>query len=331
MHYCLLPRFVCRYCYTRSNGGRDPVILLSDNGPAHLPPPEAGAWSSGSLKGYRLSNILVIFFEPNCTSQVQPLDAGCIQSAKALYRKRHMAWVLSQLNIAKETGSRPDIRCNIRQAIEWFMAAIKAVPDYTVKNCWAACKIMPLEHQQELETGVRHNNRPANTLARARAGVPADQIEELSQLLSQLSTGLSNDDSHKVSMVEAVDLLDLEFERECFDTPGIFDEDDGEDGEECDDLVLGNEYGTIDVVVEGDTNDADPPPMLTLAQARDVSDRLFAFVTANTEHIERAGQSMGYDYVGVADTLRFAISRMQTTSSARQSSISEFMSEGNSS
>lgn len=111
-HFTL--RGACSYCYTRSNGGTQPVILLADNCPAHLPPPEASLWKSGNLKGYRLSNLLVIFFEPNCTSKVQPLDAGCIQSIKALYRKRHMSWILDQLNMAEDEGRIPDVRCNLK-------------------------------------------------------------------------------------------------------------------------------------------------------------------------------------------------------------------------
>jgi len=76
-------RVACSYCYTRSNGGTQRSILLVDNYPAHLPPPEASRWKSGNLTGYKLIDILVIFFQPNYTSKVQPLDAGCIQSLKA--------------------------------------------------------------------------------------------------------------------------------------------------------------------------------------------------------------------------------------------------------
>jgi hypothetical protein len=98
-----------------SNGGTEPAILLVDNCPAHIPPPEAKPWKSGHLSGYKLSNVLVIFFEPNCTSKVQPLDAGCIQSAKANYRKRHMSWILDKLSDMGD-GTTPEIRCTLRYA-----------------------------------------------------------------------------------------------------------------------------------------------------------------------------------------------------------------------
>ena len=72
------------HCYDKR-----PVILLVDNCPSHKPPLGVTLWKHGHMEGYKMSNVLVVYFEPNCTSYVQPFDAGCIQTAKALYRKRH--------------------------------------------------------------------------------------------------------------------------------------------------------------------------------------------------------------------------------------------------
>jgi hypothetical protein len=104
-----------RYCYLLSNGGTEPAILLVDNCPAHIPLPEAKPWKSGNLSGYKLSNVLVLFFKSHCTSKIQPLDAGCIQSAKANYRKRHMSWILDQISDMGD-GTPPEIRCTLRYA-----------------------------------------------------------------------------------------------------------------------------------------------------------------------------------------------------------------------
>lgn len=65
-----------KHCYKASTDGTGPVILLADNCKAHTIPPTAEEWRSGDLRGFKLSNVLVIFFAPNCTSEVQPLDAG---------------------------------------------------------------------------------------------------------------------------------------------------------------------------------------------------------------------------------------------------------------
>ena len=112
----VMSKFNC-HCYTMTNNGADPVVLLVDNCPAHCIPPAAKPWKCGSLVGFRMTNVLVIFFKANCTSMVQPLDAGCIQTVKALFRKRHMSWILDQLNHA-QPGVAPVLRCSVRQAIE---------------------------------------------------------------------------------------------------------------------------------------------------------------------------------------------------------------------
>jgi hypothetical protein len=77
-------------------------------------------WSSGHMKGFELSNVLVIFFEPNCTSHVQPLDAGMIQTAKALYRNRQNIWILRQIASTAD-GVESELKCNARQPMEWFI------------------------------------------------------------------------------------------------------------------------------------------------------------------------------------------------------------------
>jgi hypothetical protein len=58
------------YCYEKR-----PVVLLADNCHAHKPPLGATPWHHGNLQGYKMPNVLLIYFEPNCTSHGQPLDA----------------------------------------------------------------------------------------------------------------------------------------------------------------------------------------------------------------------------------------------------------------
>ena len=67
------------------------------------------------MQDYKLSSVLVIYFEPSCTSHVQPLDdEGCIQTAKALYRKRQMTLILQQISQCPPAG-KAQVKCNIRQ------------------------------------------------------------------------------------------------------------------------------------------------------------------------------------------------------------------------
>lgn len=219
-----------RYCYTMSNAGADPVILLADNCAAHCCPTEAKAWKDGDLQGFRMSNILVIFFAPNCTSKVQPLDAGVIQAIKALYRKRHMSWILNQLNNTPR-GQKPMLRCNIRQSMEWFMAALMEVTPATVVNCWVASKILTPAQMHDLETGLRHNGRAASSEGLGNSSsVPPAVLSDLADMLSKLSTKLSADPNNPVRMADAIDILDMPMEREVFDPPAGCDDDDQEDG-----------------------------------------------------------------------------------------------------
>ncbi len=197
-----------RYCYELSNGGNDPVILLVDNCPAHTPPSESKPWTSGDLLGYRMSNVLFICFAPNCTSKIQPLDVGCIQCVKAMYKKRHMRWILKQLACVGKDASEPlEIRCNVRQAMEWFVAATHEVSPDTVKNCWAVTKILTPAQTELLETGVRHNNRNLDTRRMAIAGVTPAEIDELYEVLANAGKGLSADECNPIKMADPLDLL----------------------------------------------------------------------------------------------------------------------------
>ena len=111
---------------------KSPVVLLVDNCPAHKPLIGSKLLSSGHMKGFELSNVMVIFFEPNCTSHVQPSDAGMIQTAKALYRKRQITWALRQI-ASTYVGVVPELKCNVRQAMEWFMQSLREIPTDTKK------------------------------------------------------------------------------------------------------------------------------------------------------------------------------------------------------
>ena len=73
----------------------------------------------------------------------------------------------------------------------------------------------------ELETEHRHNNWSSSTTAQASAGVSPQTMEDLNTLLGKLSVGLSNNLEEPVQMADAVDLIDLPFEREVFDPPVV--------------------------------------------------------------------------------------------------------------
>ena len=323
-----------RYCYHLSNGGKNPVILLADNCKAHCVLPEAKPWKKGDLTGFLLKNVHVIFFQPNCTSHVQPLDVGCIQTSKALYRKRHMSWILEQLAKTPD-GTRPQLRANVRQAMEWFMMALVETSVDVVKNCWVATKILTPAMNQELATGLRHNNRVARdeSLANPKACVPESVIDELSTMLTNLGKSLSTDPNQPVAMIDAVDMLDLPMEREVFDPPVLSAEevdaqeaaaqetpDESASGNDAVDPVDPNMIALEDV----DVDDLEPSSKpVTLEEGRAAVETLFAFLTENAEGVERATPS-GFNALFSVDTVRFALQRMCTSAATRQQSIRRY-------
>jgi hypothetical protein len=182
----------------------------------------------------------------------------------------------------------------------------------------------------DLEIGVRRNNRDSSTRAHATAGVSQEVIDELSSLLSNLGKSLAVNKSNPIPMLEAVELLDMELEREVFEHHSVVGdmEADGEsdvNDNEYKTSMLEGETNAIKLCEVGEVDDKEPSPTMSLAQAKDMTEKLFNFVSENNLLIIQAGTSRSADYVGMADALRFAIQRMNISKATRQTSMSEFM------
>ena len=320
-----------RYCYSMSNGGKQRVILLADNCAAHCVLPEARTWQAGDLTGFLLTNVHVIFFQPNCTSHVQPLDAGCIQSAKALYRKRHMSWILDVLAKTPQ-GTPPKLRANVRQAMEWFMMALVEVSPEAVKNCWISTKILTPGMNHSLETGVRHNNRAARSESSAnpKACVPDAVIDELSAMLSNIGKKISVDPKNPVEMVNAVDILDMPMEREVFDPPALTSAQLAEESSVVDDAAPAAPDDEVDDNIieldDVDANDLEPSSKpVTSEEARASVETLFTFLTENVDGIRRSTPE-DFNALYSVDTMRLALQRMCTSAATRQQSLTAYFS-----
>lgn len=97
------------------------ILLFLDNASSH------------KVEG--LSNIKIIFFPPNTTSHLQPLDQGIIQVIKVHYRKLLLRHVLSLI----ETGTNAvDIAksINVLNACHWIAQAQRTVKPGTVRKCF---------------------------------------------------------------------------------------------------------------------------------------------------------------------------------------------------
>lgn len=92
MDFGILDHLLTKFNRSCQRKGRH-VLLLLDNAPCH----------PYDMKG-KYSNIKVVFLPPNCTSKLQPLDLGIIQSFKLKYTKLMMTHVISQIEDCETAG-----------------------------------------------------------------------------------------------------------------------------------------------------------------------------------------------------------------------------------
>lgn len=78
-----------------------------------------------------LQNVKVVFFPPNCTSKLQPLDLGIIKNLKVHYRKRLIQHALQSI-----TTGNIHKKVNVLQAINMISLAWNQVKSKTIKNCF---------------------------------------------------------------------------------------------------------------------------------------------------------------------------------------------------
>lgn len=92
---------------------------------------------SGHNITYQPTNIHVVFFAPNLTSFVQPLDAGVIRCFKAHYRR---SFCLRAIEL-DEVGERDIYKMDLLKAMKMARQAWDHVQSETIKNCWDHTKI----------------------------------------------------------------------------------------------------------------------------------------------------------------------------------------------
>lgn len=97
------------------------ILLFMDNAPCH--PPDTTS----------LRNVKVVFLPPNCTSCLQPLDAGIIKCVKQGYRKR-----LVQRRLAAMERSEEE-KISVLDAMHMIASSWSAVSQSTIANSFRHC------------------------------------------------------------------------------------------------------------------------------------------------------------------------------------------------
>jgi hypothetical protein len=87
---------------------------------------------SGHYIDYEPTNVTIVYFGPNLTALVQPLDAGIIRCFKAHYRRRFCKNALER----DELGEANIYKLDFLQVLQMATAAWNDVTPETIKNCW---------------------------------------------------------------------------------------------------------------------------------------------------------------------------------------------------
>ena len=99
------------------------ILLFVDNFSGHSP--------KKGQPPYELSNVKIHYYPPNCTSVLQPMDQGVINSIKFLYRKQIIARRLNAIEYGYELES-----ISVLDAIRHLDTAWKNVTPATIRNCF---------------------------------------------------------------------------------------------------------------------------------------------------------------------------------------------------
>ncbi len=95
---------------------------------------------SGHTIGYKPRNIHIVFFKPNLTPFVQPLDAGVIRCFKAHYRQAFCKRAIE----LDEAGEHEIYKIDLLEGMIMAQTAWKEILPSTIEHCWAHTGIQRL-------------------------------------------------------------------------------------------------------------------------------------------------------------------------------------------
>ena len=144
------------------------VLLFLDNAPSH-PKTE-------------FSNVKLMFFPPNTTSKLQPLDQGVIQAFKLKYRKRQMTHILAQLR-SNPNVTGPEImkKVTVLDAVMWAAEAWKEVAPETITKCFRHAGFKSADQQTDDIALIEPVNEELNSISRELIGVDFGELHQIDE------------------------------------------------------------------------------------------------------------------------------------------------------
>lgn len=163
------------------------ICLLLDNCSAH------------HIEGLQLSNIELQYLPANCTSLIQPLDKGIINSFKCCYRRRVIQKIILDIRFERQT------KIDIYQAIEMLAASWQEVKADTVANCFVKARVSVVTESGVDEEEPQEPSNPSDIseawdTLRANGGVPDDV--QLDDFLYADSDAVSTEEMSDVALLE---------------------------------------------------------------------------------------------------------------------------------
>ncbi|UYV63240.1 EPM2AIP1 [Cordylochernes scorpioides] len=110
--------------YMKEMGLEFKILLILDNAPGH--------------PNLEHPNIKVVFFPPNTTSLIQPLDQGIISAFKKYYVKFTFQFIFDKLESDTITVTEVWKQFNILNCVDYVALAIAEIKSQTLNACWKA-------------------------------------------------------------------------------------------------------------------------------------------------------------------------------------------------
>ncbi|UYV84343.1 hypothetical protein LAZ67_X001898 [Cordylochernes scorpioides] len=110
--------------YMKEMGLEFKILLILDNAPGHL--------------NLEHPNIKIVFFPPNTTSLIQPLDQGIISTFKKYYVKFTFQFIFDKLESDTITVTEVWKQFNILNCVDHVALAIAEIKSQTLNACWKA-------------------------------------------------------------------------------------------------------------------------------------------------------------------------------------------------
>ncbi|XP_064462141.1 tigger transposable element-derived protein 6-like [Ornithodoros turicata] len=170
-----------------------------------------------------LSNIKLQYFPANCTSVIQPLDQGVINSVKCAYRNRVLSKMLLDIRLNRNT------KVDVYQAVEMLAASWVATSASIIRNCFRKAGFV-------LDHALASLDDSQNAESISPELVPTWQ--SLSEFSDVVPDGTTLDDyvNSDASVVATEELDDAEIVRSVRDGGGsdMEDGDEAQQDEMCD-------------------------------------------------------------------------------------------------